>query len=508
MPEHYAAIVIGGGHNGLVAATYLARAGHRVLVLERRPFVGGACVTEELFPGFHISSCSYVCHLLQDKVVADLNLGQHGFEVFPLDPFRFHPHPDGQYIFSWHDDEQTAREIQRISPADARRFRDWAEFWHRAAAILHRYFLQDPPTLAAVAADLSGTSDEAIFTRMLSGNMKDLVREYFDSEVVQGAFIDAQDAGDAGAAGSIMAVAYIRCNQFTDHHHVGIPKGGMGNISQSLARAARAHGAEIRTGAEVKCILTQDKRATGVLLSSGEELGCDVLLSNADPKRTFLKLSDPAALDAAFTAGASRLKTNAAYLKLHCTLRALPDFSSYLGSDFDPKLLAQVRLCPSIDYFERSWEDAKSGRQSSCPIMTIQIPTVHDATLAPAGQHILSAWVLYAPVHLQQGTWEDARQATGEHLIDTLSQYAPNTRDVLIDWQLFTPADLEERVYLTDGNIRHLDIVPSQMLAQRPGYRTPIEGLYLCGAGTHPGGEVTGAPGHNAARTALRDLQA
>ncbi len=506
MPEPCSAIVIGGGHNGLVAANYLSRAGLKILVLERRALVGGACVTEELFPGFHLSACSYVCHLLQDKVVEDLALQQHGFEVFPLDPFRFHPHPGGQYIFSWHDDEQTAREIQRIAPADARRFREWAEFWRCAAGILHRYFLEDPPTLTQIAADLKG-AEAAVFERMLTGSMEDLVREYFDSEVVQGAFIDAQDAGDVSAPGSIMAVAYIRCNQFTNHHNLGIPRGGMGNITQSLARAARAEGVEIRTHAEVERITVHDNRATGVILSSGEEIRADILLSNADPKRTFLKLLDQDALAPESTASVQRLKTAASYLKFHCALRELPDFSSYLGADFDPGLLAQIRLCPSIEYFEQSWDDARNGRPSSCPVMTIQIPTVHDSGLAPPGRHILSVWSLYAPVRLQQGTWDQKRREVGEHLIDTLTHYAPNFRDALIHWNLFTPADLEQRIYLTDGNIRHLDIVPAQMLAQRPGYRTSIAGLYLCGAGTHPGGEVTGAPGHNAARTVLQDLE-
>ena len=512
MTERYSAIVVGAGHNGLVAANYLARAGSRVLVLERRDFVGGACITEELFPGFRVSSCSYICYLLQGKVIDELELRRHGFEVHSLDPVRFQPFPDGRHILSWHDDERTAEEIGRISPADAARFPDWIGFWERAAGILHRYFLSEPPTLAQVAESVRGTADEPVFERMLTGNMKDLVEEHFESEVVRGAFIDAQDAGDVRAPGSIMAVAYMRCSLFTDHRNLGIPRGGMGGITQAMERAARAHGVEIRTGVEVERIAVRNGRATGVVLEGGEEIEADVVLSNADPKRTFLTLVEPGELEPEFVRSVGWLKTNVSYLKFHCALRELPDFSAYLGDGYDQRYLAQVKICPSVDYFERSWQDARSGRPSSCPVMHIQIPSVYETSLTPPGQHVMSVWVMYAPVRLREGSWDDAKQEVGERLIDTVAEYAPNFRDAIIDWELFTPVDLERRVYLTDGNIRHLDITSQQMLAQRPNrqlssYATPIEGLYLCGAGTHPGGEVTGAPGHNAAHAVLRDWE-
>ena len=512
MQQRYSAIVVGAGHNGLVAANYLAKAGNRVLVLERRDFVGGACVTEELFPGFRVSSCSYICHLLQGKVIDDLELRRYGLEIYPLEPSRFIPLPDNKYILIWHDDERTAGEIGRISPGDAKRYKDWVAFWERASGILHRYFFTDPPTLAEVAATVRGTSDEATFERMLTGNMKDLVEEYFESDLVRAAFIDAQDAGDARAPGSIMAVAYIRCNLFTDAENLGIPKGGMGGITQAMARAAQANGVEIKTGVEVERIAVRDGRATGVILPSGDTIEADVVLSNADPKRTFLTLVDGDALEPAFLEGIKRLKTDVSYLKLHFALRDLPDFSSYLGKNFDPRYLALIRICPSVEYFEQSWDDARRGKPSTCPVMHLQIPSVYDDTLTPSGQHVMSAWIMYAPVSPREGSWDDIKGRVGEHVIDTIAQYAPNFRDTIIDWDLFTPLDLERRVYLTDGNIRHLDITSQQMLAQRPNrqlssYRTPIDGLYLCGAGTHPGGEVTGAPGHNAARAVLRDWE-
>ena len=314
------------------------------------------------------------------------------------------------------------------------------------------------------------------------------------------------------APGSIMAVGYIRSDLLTPDENFGIPKGGMGAITQSMARSAEAHGVEIRLNAEVQQILTTNGRANGVLLADGERIHADAVLSNADPKRTFLSLMDEGDVPSDLLSDIRRAKTNTSFLKFHAALDELPDFSAYLGPDYDPKALAYTRVCPSIDYFERSWDDAKSGRPSSSPVMFIQIPTVYDDTLTPPGKHVMSVWSMYAPVQLREGTWQDARQAVGEHLIDTITQYAPNFRDVMIDWELFTPVELEDRVGLTDGNIRHLDITSQQMFAGRgsrsiSGYRTPIEGLYMCGAGAHPGGEVTGAPGHNAAHRLLRDWE-
>ena len=512
MATQYSAIIVGGGHNGLVAANYLARQGNSVLVLERRDFVGGACITEELFPGFRVSSCSYICHLLQEKVINDLELRKHGLEIYEMDPVSFSPLPGGNHVMRWHDDERTAESIARISPADGARYHDWVAFWERAGGIIQRYFLTDPPTLAEVAADVRGAPDEPIFERMLTGSMKDLVEEYFQSPLVRACFIDAQDAGDVRAPGSIMAVAYIRSDILTPDENFGIPKGGMGAITQSMARSAQAHGVEIRLNAEVRQILTTNGRANGVLLADGERIHADAVLSNADPKRTFLSLMDANDVPPALLADIRRSKTNTAFLKFHAALDELPDFSAYLGEGYDPKALAYTRVCPSVEYFERSWDDAKSGRPSSSPIMFIQIPTVYDDTLTPPGKHVMSVWSMYAPVRLREGTWQDAKQAVGEHLIDTIAQYAPNFRDVLLDWELFTPLELEERVGLTDGNIRHLDITSQQMFAGRgtrgiSGYRTPIEGLYICGAGAHPGGEVTGAPGHNAAHALMRDWE-
>ena len=269
----------------------------------------------------------------------------------------------------------------------------------------------------------------AVFERMLTGNMRDLVEEHFESPAVRACFIDAQDAGDPRAPGSVMACAYIRSDILTPHENFGIPRGGMGAITQAMARSAEAQGVEIRTDAAVARILTHNGAASGVLLADGERIAADAVLSNADPKRTFLSLLDAADAPPALLADARRMKTNTSYLKFHCAMSELPDFSAYLGAGYDAKALAYIRICPSVEYFEQNWDDARNGKPSSCPVMYIQIPTVYDDTLTPHGKHVMSVWVMYAPVRLAQGSWQDARQEVGERLIDTIAQYAPNFRD-------------------------------------------------------------------------------
>ena len=508
----YSAIIVGAGHNGLVSANYLAKAGGRVLVLERRDFVGGACITEELFPDFRVSSCSYICHMLQGKVIDDLELRKHGLDIHPVDPYRFQPFPSGNYMLRWHDQQRNAEEIARMSPGDLEGYHRYQGFMRRASGILHRYFLESPPTLAQVTEDVRGTQNEAVWERMLTGNMRDLVEEHFESPEVRAVFIDAEDAGDPRAPGSIMSIAYLDTDMFTEDRNFGIPHGGMGGITQAMARAAESLGAEIRANAVVERILVRDGRAVGVELADGERIEADVVLSNADPKRTFLSLVDENDVAPEVVQGIRRLKTDVSYLKFHAALDELPDFTHYLGNRYDENFLVQVRICPSVEYFQQSADDARSGRPSSAPVMHIQIPSVLDKSLTPEGKHVMSIWVLYAPVRPREGAWDELREQTGEHLIDTIGEYAPNFRKSVRDWELFTPQELEERVGLTDGNIRHLDITSAQIFANRPsnlfdGYRTPIENLYLCGAGTHPGGEVTGAPGHNAAHEVLRDWE-
>jgi phytoene dehydrogenase-like protein len=510
MAERFDAVIVGGGHNGLVAATYLARGGLKVLVLERRLIVGGVCVTEELFPGYRLSSCSYICHLLQEPVIRDLDLPRHGFKVFPLEPARFHPFPDGRHLVIWDDVTRTAAEIERYSKRDAAAYPRWIELWERAAALLHPYFLAPAPTYAELAARVQGTPDEEVLETLLTRPMWDLLHEHFESDLMRAHTLNAQDLGDPRAPGSALVHAYIRVNLRSAPDTVGIVQGGMGAITQAMARAA-TDGVTIRTDAEVARIDVRQGRAVGVVLGDGSHIAADTVVSNADPKRTFLSLMPPDALPAEFRDRIAGLSTRAAYFKFHAALRELPDFSAYLGAGFDPRYLAQVKICPSAEAFLAAWQDAQAGRLPRSPLMEVQIPTVYDTTMAPPGHHVVSIWALWAPVQPAEGSWESRRQEMGERMIDIVTAYAPNFRRALVDWMLLTPPDLEARVGLTDGNIRHLDLVPAQLLGRRPlpgwaHYRTPIASLYLCGAGTHPGGEVTGAPGHNAARAILGDL--
>jgi phytoene dehydrogenase-like protein len=506
------AVVVGGGHNGLVASWYLAHAGLKVLVLERRDFVGGAVITEELWPGFSAPTCSYICYLLQAKIIEDMDLREHGFDVHQLSPHSFHPFPNGRRILNWDDDEQTAAQIARISPRDAAALPAYRALRERMAALFYRWFLTPPPSLAEMTAAVAGTEDEEVLERLLFGSVSGLLNEFFESEEVKAAHSGAWDAGDPDAPGSLLSGIYPSISQFTPDENYGIVVGGMGGITKAMRRSVEAAGVTVRTSATVDEILIEDGRAVGVRLENGEEIGARLILSNADIKRTLLRMVPRDALRAEFVRQVENLKTKAAYFKFHAALDELPDFSAYFGDEYDPHMLAQIKICPSLDYYRKAWDDASHGRITDSPVMSVQIPTVYDRTLVPNSGHVMSIWVQYAPVRPNGGEWTDElAHETGEMLIDTLAQYAPNIRGVIRDWVCFTPADIERRVGMTDGNIRHIDQIAGQLLNQRPlpgwsDYRTPIENLYLCGADTHPGGEVTGAPGHNAAHAVLRAL--
>lgn len=506
------AVIIGGGHNGLVASWYLADAGLNVLVLERRDFVGGAVVTEELWPGFSVPTCSYICYLLQAKVIDDMELREHGFDVHHLSPGSFTPFPSGRRILNWDDDQQAAAELATFSRHDAEALPLYRAYRARLAGIFYRWFLTPPPSLAEMTAALAGTEDEPLLERLLFGSVSGLLDEFFESDEVKGALTSAWDAGDPDAPGSLLSGIYPAISEFTPDENAGIVVGGMGGITKAMRRSVEAKGVSVRTGTTVERILVQDGRAVGVRLESGEEIAASVILSNADIKRTVLRMLPRAALPDDYARAVEGLRTRAGYFKFHAALDDLPDFSAYFGKEYDPRMLAQIKICPSVNYYREAWDDALHGRITDSPVMSVQIPSVYDRTLVPQGGHVMSIWVQYAPVRPKGGGWTDdlAHQA-GEMLIGTLEQYAPNIREVMRDWVCFTPADIERRVGMTDGNIRHIDMIAGQLLNQRPlpgwsNYRTPIENLYLCGADTHPGGEVTGAPGHNAAQVVLRAL--
>jgi len=507
----YDAIVVGAGHNGLVAATYLARAGLDVLILERRSIVGGACATEEIFPGFRVSTCSYMVHGLQDKIVRDLNLVRNGYHVQQYDPVGFRPYPDGRYLLRWRDLERTCAEIAKFSQHDADAHRRWTDFWHRVGSLLNPYFLTDPPTIAELRQKVRGTEEEALLERLISGTLTELLDQHFETDAVRVSHLQTHDMKNPNEPGVLLGIASILSpDLMVDPRNQGLVIGGMGGVTRAMARAAANAGVKLRLGAEVRRILVDENRAQGVELIDGQVFRSKLVLSNADPKRTFLQLVGAKNMEPTVTKAVESLDTDFASLKFHAAVSELPDFSRYLGPDFDPRYVVSVGVCPSTEYFLKSGQDALEGRPTRYPLISVQIPTVYDPTIAPDGKHIVSMWVRYYPVHPNGATWDDLREAEGNRLIDALTVYAPNFRRSLIDWVLYTPADLEQRVGLTDGNIHHLSHRPGQVLGDRlagtGGYRTPVQGLYICGAGAHPGGEVTGGPGHNAAHAVLADL--
>ncbi len=512
--NHYDAVIIGAGHNGLVTAAYLAKDGLSVLVLERLDKIGGQVTTDEFSAGFSGPMCSDVTHLLQGKVIDDLNLREHGFEIVHpgtlVDKLNcIHPFPDGTYLGGPEvkDHLDRANQIRQFSEHDARSYFEWTSFWEQASGILHPYFLTEPPTIADLVDSVRGTRQEAVLEKLLTWSYIDLIDDHFEDEHVKAFFMDGMMEADPSSPGSMLGTAMVLCNQFTRERDRGTPRMSMGTVSKAMAEAAKSFGAEIRTNAPVKEIIVENGEAKGVRLASGEEVRSFLVVSNADPKRTFTTLFRPEQVGEETLRRVRRWKTKSGSAKLLAATRELPDLSRYLGPDYDRNFVQEFTVLPSVEYFQQSWNDAERGKPTSCPVMDVIFSTLAEPNLVPKGGHVLSAWIVYEPPELKEGTWDDEREGVGELVIDTITQYAPNFRESLIDWTVQTPQDFETRVGMTDGQIHHLDMIPSQMLSQRQSYRTPIKNFYMCGSGTHPMGEVTGAPGHNAAHAILKDLQ-
>ncbi len=516
----YDAIIIGAGHNGLVAAFYLARAGLRVLVVEARDIVGGCCVTEELIPGFQFSTCANVVWALRPRIIEDMRLTERGLTVDTRQFLRLLP--DGRYIYSGRlasaapgeplDDVQ--HEIAKFSRADAAAFPDWQDFLARITNVLGPYLLQPPPRLHEIYAGCTNPADRQALDLVLTNSAAALADRFFESDVMRDVGV-AADIGDIHDVGT--GLLFALTTALSAYSETGVPvpngfvRGGMGQITALMADAAREHGAAIRTGAPVARILVEGGRARGVELASGERIGARMIISDADPKRTFLGLLDPAGLGTRFVRRVRGLQTNvAAGLKLHCALAEAPDYRVAGGLDGRQLREATLIVAPDRAYREAAWRAASQGKLPDAPIVAGFMPSVYDPSLAPAGNYTWSAYITWAPARLREGTWDERREELAERLLTAIERYAPNFRRAMIDYRLITPADLETGMYLTDGNIHHVDAIPSQLLWQRPleelaQYRTPVAGLYLCGAGTHPWGEVSGAPGYNAAHAILAD---
>jgi phytoene dehydrogenase-like protein len=520
-PSRYDAIVIGAGHNGLVAACYLARAGMRVLVLERRNVVGGACVTEETFPGFKVSTAAYVNSLFHEAIVRDLKLASYGYEVLARDPSSFTPFPDGRSLMMGPDADLTRREIARFSARDAERYPQYEAMLERVAAVVEPTLTMTPPdplrprpgdlrtllSLGRAFRRLGDGAGEAV--EILTGAARPILDRWFESEELKGTLATDAVIG-AMASPSMPGTAYVL------FHHVmgegggkrgvwGYVRGGMGGLTQALAAAARDLGAEIRCDAEVARILVQEGRAAGVALASGDEYYAPVVASNVDAHVTFLRLLDRSALPEAFVADVERINYASASLKINVALAELPSFQALPGTAPGPQHRGTIHICPDQDYIERAFDDAKYGRASSKPVLECTIPSVVDSTVAPPGRHLMSIFVQYAPYELHDGSWDDQRDAFADRCFDLLDEYAPNFKRSVLARQVLTPLDLERVFNLTGGNIFQGAMTLGQLFAFRPvpryaRYRTPLRGLYLCGAAAHPGGGVMGTPGFNAAR--------
>lgn len=510
MDTRYDAVIVGGGHNGLIAAWYLARSGQRVLVVDRRAIIGGACVTEEVWPGYYGSTCAYNLYGLAPKVIDEMELFRHGLEIIPLSPRVFWPFLDGRAIFIWDDDARNQAEIAKLSPRDAARYPDYLATVERIATLFQPYFLAPPPTIGQLTARARELGEEALLQQVLTGSMAGFLDGFFESEQVKAMLVAGGDHGDPTAPGTLLSAAVIMGRGTLPPHYRGIVRGGMGGVTQAMARAVGEAGVTIETGVEVVEIMTRAGQANGVRLADGREIAAALVVSNADPKTTLLKLLPADALPADYTARIAGLTTRSASIKLFAALRDLPDFTRYLGPDPDPRYCAYIRMWDSLEQIRLAWEAAQRGELPDRPNIIMQIPSVIDPSIAPPGKHLMSCWVTYAPQR-PAAEWEQLGQRFGEIVLAEVARYVPNLHEIIERWLVMTPADIERRMGMPGGNIRHIDMVAGQMLDARPApgyssYATPIAGLYLCGAGSHPGGEVTGAPGHNAAQYILDRL--
>ena len=520
----YDIIVIGGGHNGLVHAAYLAKAGKKVLVLERRHVLGGAAVTEEVFPGFKFSVCSYVVSLLRPEIIRDLDLPRHGLEILPLDG-TFTPKPNGDYLWRVNDHGKTHREIARHSKLDAEAYDEFG----KAMQAMCRFV---KPILSMVPPDPSTLDPRELmkllfigrrFQNMESGDKYnqvqlmtmsavDFLDQWFETDVLKATM------SASGIIGTFLGVRSPGTAYVLLHHYMGeidgafrawgFARGGTGAISNAIAGAAREAGAEIRTKAAIAKILVKRGKAVGVALTNGDEFYADVISSSVDPRHTFIEFLDPGALPEEFVEGVKRYKYRGSSGKVNLALDALPNFKCMPGEG--AHLRGAISISPSVEYMERAYDDAKYGHFSRRPYIDMVIPSLTDPSVAPPGKHVMSCFVQYAPYKLAPGLhWDTEKEKFGDTVIDTIAEYAPNLKDIILHRQVVTPLDLEREWGLSEGNIFQGELSLEQLFFLRPvpGYarfRTPLKNLYMCGSATHPGGGIIGAPGRLAAMEILK----
>ena len=524
--QSYDAIIIGAGHNGLVTAAYLAKAGKKVLVLERLALVGGIAATEEVFPGFKFSTCAHLADSFSREIIADLDLKKYGFELLALDPVLFAPSIKGNSLLIPRETVKAAAEIERHSKSDAHRYQPFCTLAKHLSAFLRTLYdvpLPDqanhgsfnPAELVKLGWKFHRLGEKEMyeFLRILPMSMADLLNEWFESDLLKAAL----------AGGSVLA-SFVGPRQqgtaFNFLHHqlgasngalraAGFVRGGIGSLPQAIARAAQSFGVKIQTSAEVTRILTKSGTATGVVLQSGEEISATVIISSADVKRTFLRLMEPTYLDPEFLLKVKHIRSRGTVAKINFALDALPKFKSAPVHLSSAALGGIIHIGPTIDYLEHAADDAKYGRFSRQPFLEITLPSVADPSLAPAGKHVMSVWMQSAPYQLRESNWNNQRDVLGDAVVNVIEDYAPGFKNSILHRQVLTPLDLEQIYGLTGGHPYHAEIALDQIFFMRPvpgwaRYHTPIENLYLCGSGTHPGGGLTGLPGYYAAKEILK----
>ncbi len=527
MSGRYDAIVIGAGHNGLAAAAYLARRGLAVLVLERGEVIGGATVTQEFHPGYRVDSYAHRLGAFDRRVLQDLRLSEHGLELVRPDPARV-ALVDGRSLTFFGDARRTGEAIGGFSARDAAR---WSAFCVRIADAMRlvvRVRESEPPELpspslgelfrlGSLGWTLRRLGRRAMVEamRIIPMSVAELVEEWFEDPALRGAIAGTALVGmpyGPRAAGTTYALLHHQAAGEGPAGGVAVVKGGMGRLADALAAAARAAGAEIRVAAGVERVVVRSGAAAEVLLASGDMISARCVLSSVDPQHTLLRLVGAESLDPAFVRQVSHIRMRGVCAKVHLALAALPRFPGVAGGE--AHLRGAITIAPTLEYLERAADAVKYGEVSEHPFLEAVIPTLTDPGLAPSGHHVMSVLAQFAPYRLKGGTWDAARrEALGDAVVATLAQYAPNLPRAVVQRQVLTPLDLEQGLGLTEGNIFQGEMALDQLSFMRPvpgwaRYRTPIRGLYLCGAGAHPGGGVTAAPGYHAARAVLRDLRA
>ena len=510
----YDAIIIGCGNNGLVAAFYLARAGLRVLGLERSHKVGGACSTDELIPGFHFSTCAHSFVLFHPKILHDMRLDDYGLHVYNREPERFHPFTSGKHLLFSNDLDQTLESIGRISRRDAASYPAWSRFWKDAGEMFAPCLLTPPPTFGEFAREFEGASGEDLFHKLVTGTARGIVSEFFESDEMKATTVSTFDSGSTDAPGALLYWAFHASvsNQLAAIGKVGYPRGGMGAVAAALRQSAEDAGAEFRTNAGVTRTIIDEGQAVGVELEDGGQISAPVVLSNADPRKTFLKLVGSDDLEPDFTRRVRLLHADAGFMKLHCAANGLPDWIALPGEGPLPHHYAQARVCEGPDVLDSAWAAARTGRLPDRYPLAVVCPSLYDTASAPAGKFAVSVWVEFAPIRPHGQSWDEFRDEAAASIVNQIEQFAPNFGQTIERSYLHTPQDIEAMAGITDGSMHHIDMTPDQMLAFRPlrecsAYRTPVAGLYLCGSGAHPGGGVSGMPGHNAAAAVIQDLQ-